>query len=193
MIYYIKGILAMKTDTGVIIEAGGIGYDIRVPVNSSVYLQNEGDEVCVFTYMAVKEDDVSLYGFSDQESLRLFKLLITVNGVGAKAGISVLSALSAKELKEAIIFEDAGLIATAQGVGKKIAQRIVLELKDKVSDINVDIAPAKTAKTESTSKTEAMEALIALGYSRNEAMDALTGIEADTSEEYIKKALRNLF
>ena len=194
MIHYIKGTLAMKLDTGIVVEAGGIGYDISVPGNSSLYLRSEGDEVICYTAMIVREDDMSLYGFADRESLELFRLLITVSGVGAKAAMAVLSALTSSQLRQAIAFEDDKAIATANGVGKKTAQRIVLELKDKVSadDVSVPEQQAVSAVSDDA-RTEAVNGLIALGYSRAEAVNALAGTEAATAEEYIKKALKNLF
>lgn len=194
MIHYIKGTLAMKLDTGIVVEAGGIGYDISVPGNSPLYLRSEGDEVICYTAMIVREDDVSLYGFADRESLELFRLLITVSGVGAKAAMAVLSALTSSQLRQAIAFEDDKAIATANGIGKKTAQRIVLELKDKVSADNVSVSEQQTAQAVSDdARTEAVNGLIALGYSRAEAVNALAGTEAATAEEYIKKALKNLF
>lgn len=194
MIHYIKGTLAIKLDTGIVVEAGGIGYDISVPGNSSLYLRGEGDEVICYTAMIVREDDVSLYGFADRESLELFRLLITVSGVGAKAAMAVLSALTSSQLRQAIAFEDDKAIATANGVGKKTAQRIVLELKDKVSADDVSVPEQQTVSAVSDdARTEAVNGLVALGYSRAEAFNALAGAEAATVEEYIKKALKNLF
>lgn len=194
MIHYIKGTLAMKLDTGIVVETGGIGYDISVPGNSSLYLRSEGDEVICYTAMIVREDDVSLYGFADRESLELFRILITVSGVGAKAAMAVLSALTSSQLRQAIAFEDDKAIATANGVGKKTAQRIVLELKDKVSadDVSVPEQQAVSAASDDV-RSEAANGLVALGYSRAEAVNALAGTEAATVEEYIKKALKNLF
>ena len=194
MIHYIKGTLAIKLDTGIVVEAGGIGYDISVPGNSSLYLRGEGDEVICYTAMIVREDDVSLYGFADRESLELFRLLITVSGVGAKAAMAVLSALTSSQLRQAIAFEDDKAIATANGVVKKTAQRIVLELKDKVSADDVSVPEQQTVSAVSDdARTEAVNGLVALGYSRAEAFNALAGAEAATVEEYIKKALKNLF
>lgn len=194
MIHYIKGILAIKLDTGIVVETGGIGYDIAVPGNSSLYLRSEGDEVVCYTAMIVREDDVSLYGFADRESLELFRLLITVSGVGAKAAMSVLSALTSSQLRQAIAFEDDKVIATANGVGKKTAQRIVLELKDRVSADNISSAQQQVSSAVSDdTRSEAVKGLVSLGYTRAEAVNALAGTEAATVEEYIKKALKNLF
>lgn len=200
MLHFIKGTLAMPIPGGVVIENGGLGYEVHVPENSSVYLSKEGDAVMVYTAFIVREDDVSIYGFSDKESLKLFRMLMTVNGVGAKAAMAILSAFSAAELQKAILFEDVAALTKANGIGKKTAQRIVLELKDKV-----DAAQAISAGAESVpsvvagrgvadGKGEAVDALIALGYSKSEAVEALSAIPENdlTVEEYIKKALKNL-
>lgn len=194
MIHYIKGTLAMKLDTGIVVETGGIGYDISVPGNSPLYLCSEGDEIICYTAMIVREDDISLYGFADRESLELFRLLITVSGVGAKAAMSVLSALTSSQLRQAIAFEDDKAIATANGVGKKTAQRIVLELKDRVSADNISAAQQQaSSEVSDDARSEAVKGLVSLGYTRAEAVNALAGTEAATAEEYIKKALKNLF
>ncbi len=193
MISYVKGILADKLETSVIIETGGIGYEIIVPANSPVYMAGEGEEVICHTYMAVREDDVSLYGFADRQTLKMFKMLLTVNGIGAKAAVSILSTLDTIRLMQAISLEDDKAISQAPGVGKKTAQRIVLELKDKVG--TPDAADVRTgdAPVSLDVKNEAVAALVSLGYARSEAIAALTGIEADSTEEYIKKALKKLF
>ncbi len=197
MVHYIRGILAAKFEGTVVLEAQGIGYEISVPLNSRVLAAGEGEELTVFTYMAVKEDDVSLYGFEDEWSLDIFKKLISVSGIGAKAGLAVLSAMPAEEIKKAIIFEDADMLTRAQGIGKKSAQRIVLELKDKLGSPGENGYPQGTAAGGifgDNEKEEALNAMIALGYSRSEAAKAMAGIkEKDlTAEEYIRIALKKL-
>lgn len=197
MLHFIKGTLAMNFAGGVVIETGGLGYEVYVPENSSIYLAKEGQQVMVYTAMIVREDDMSLYGFADRESLQLFRKLMTVNGVGAKAALSILSALPATELQKAIVFEDSVALTKANGIGKKIAQRIVLELKDKLDaaeTITGGISTSDITKAKSNEKSEAVSALIALGYSKGEAVEALAGVvENDlTVEEYIKRALKRL-
>ena len=198
MISYIKGVLTIKSESSVVVETGGIGYEIFVPTNSTIYRAVEGDEVILYTFMKVSEDDISLYGFSDKESLKLFRLLITVSGVGAKGAMAILSCGTINDLQSAIAFEDANFLTKAQGIGKKSAQRIVLELKDKVGNIQgTDVTAADISDNDGPqdAKGEALTALVALGYSRTEAQQALSGITDTglTSEEYIKKALRKLF
>ena len=201
MIGFIRGELAEKGDGYIIVDVNGVGYEIFVPANSRAYLSEEGREVMVYTAMMVKEDDVSLYGFMRKGELDAFRKLITVNGVGAKAAISILSSFTLEQIQQAIAFEDVKTITKANGIGKKTAERIVLELKDKFgaaaaqeafqeatgSDVGADVV--------SDGRSEAVSALMALGYTRGEAMSALSSVEDSdlTAEDYIKRALRNLF
>ncbi len=193
MFHYIKGNVTMKFEGGVVIETNGIGYEVFVPDNSPVYLSESRDTVLVYTAMIVREDDVSIYGFHDKEALDLFRKLMTVNGVGAKAAMAILSSMPVSEIKKAIVFDDAATLTKANGIGKKIAQRITLELKDKMGAIG-GLAEASERVVYDSGKTEAINALISLGYSRSEAVGALAGITEDdlTTEEYIKKALKGI-
>ena len=199
MLHYIKGTLAIKMASEIVVEAGGLGYEITVPANSSVYLAHEGDQVTVYTAMMVREDDVSLYGFGDKNELDTFRKLITVSGVGAKAAIAILSAMPLHEVHQAIVLEDAKSLTRANGIGKKTAERIVLELKDKFGSIETAAIPqgveVKAVSAESDARTEAVNALIALGYTKGEAVNVLATVqETDlTVEEYIKQALKRLF
>ena len=201
MIRFIRGTYAMNFDGGIIVEtSSGIGFAISVPANSPLYRYKEGDEIKVFTSMAVKEDDVSLYGFHNKECLDLFELLTTVNGIGAKAAMALLGALSPEELKRAIAFEDVKEISKANGIGKKTAERLILELKDKVGrfDNSSTLAPDSEVETEPTgadSRAEAIRGLIALGYTKAEAYHAISQVKEEnlTSGDYIKKALKYLF
>ena len=201
MIGFIRGVLAEKGSGYIIVDVNGVGYEIFVPANSHAYLSAEGSEVMVYTTMMVREDDVSLYGFMRRGELDAFKKLITVSGVGAKAAISILSSFTMEQLQQAIVFEDAKTLTKASGIGKKTAERIVLELKDKFSVEGVKADDmASSEGTELThgvqdARGEAVDALIALGYTRAEASAAMTGVKDKdlTAEEYIKQALRNLF
>lgn len=210
MIRYIKGIYAMTFENSIIVEnASGIGFEIFLPAGSPLYRYGEGEEIMVYTSMAVKEDDISLYGFHNREALELFELLITVNGIGAKAAMAILSALSPEELRRAILFEDAKEISRANGVGKKTAERVILELKEKVGklsdrigDGDIPVSPdsvmgaaAGAVEARGDNRLEAVSALMALGYSKAEAYSAISQVAEDglSSEEYIKKALKHLF
>ena len=199
MIGFIRGILAEKGNGYIIVDVNGVGYEIFVPVNSGAYMAAEGNDIMVYTAMMVREDDVSLYGFSRKGELEAFKKLITVSGVGAKAAISVLSAFTLEQLQQAIVFEDSKALTKANGIGKKTAERIVLELKDKFSaegqDSTVQLSEETAAPDGSSGRAEAVSALVALGYSRGEAAGALASVkETDLSaEEYIRQALKKLF
>jgi Holliday junction DNA helicase RuvA len=201
MIYRIRGALLSKLDGRVVIETGGIGYEISVPDNCEVYGRREEEEVTLYTAMIVKEDDVSLYGFSDRASLSLFRKLLTVGGVGAKAALSLLSAMPLPDLKKAIVFGDTAMLTRANGIGKKSAERIILELKDKL-ELYADAGVAAGARLSREAETavaddpraEAAEALIGLGYSRAEAFSAVAGVpdEGLGVAEYIKQALKRV-
>lgn len=199
MIRYIKGNLIHKEDSSAIIENNGIGYKINLPMSSKVYLKSRGDEVEVFTSMIVREDDISLYGFSNMEELKIFEQLITVNGVGSKAAMSIFSTLSAKDIQMAISMEDALPLTKASGIGKKTAQRIVLDLKDKMSHIDAttfnDNDSSDTSQSALSSsnlnKNEALLALETMGFIKGDILGVLKTIDEDLSvEEYIKRVLK---
>ena len=197
MIRFVRGIFHPGLGGEVIVEtASGMGFEIHIPSNSPLYKKMEGEEVKIFTSMIVKEDDISLYGFSDKESLELFELLITVNGVGTKAGMSIMSALPPAELKSAIAMGDAKSISKANGVGKKTAERVILELKDKVGDFDANaVSLGDVQIVTGDERSEAVAALMALGYNKNEAASAVGKVKDDNlaCEDYIKQALKNLF
>jgi len=197
MLHYIKGQITMKFVGGVVLEAGGLGYEVHLADNSSIYLIKEGEIALVYTAMIVREDDINIYGFGERDSLSLFRKLIGISGVGAKAAMSVLSAMPLAELKQAIVFEDAVSLTRANGIGKKTAQRIVLELKDKldtVGSLPVGVSSAEGILS-TDEKATAVNALTSLGYSKGEAVNALAAILDNdlTAEEYIKLALKKLF
>ncbi len=194
MFHYIKGKVSMKFEGGIVLETGGIGYEIFVPDNSAAYLTDFNQELLVYTNMIIREDDVSIYGFTDRDSLDTFKRLMTVNGVGARAALSLLSAMPLLDLKKAIVYEDALILTKAQGIGKKIAQRIVLELKDKMQPNTPDSVMGKDTKSFNDEKDEAIVGLMTLGYSRSEAAEAINMVklEKPSTEAYMKEALKGL-
>jgi Holliday junction DNA helicase RuvA len=184
----------MKYEGGIVLEtADGVGYQVFIPDNSTLYSKIGKSSVLVYTTMIVREDDISIYGFAEKQSLNMFQKLRTVNGVGAKAALSLLSVLPANEIKKAIIFDDPTPLTRASGVGKKIAQRIVLELKDKLGDMG-ELSDLAGQVVSISGKAEAIVALQGLGYSRSEAVSALAGIDDEslTTEDYIKQALRGI-
>ena len=205
MIKYIKGYYAMTLAGGIVVEtSSGIGFEINIHAGSPLYKYGEGEEITVFTAMIVKEDDISLYGFHNRESLDLFRMLITVSGIGAKGAMSIMGSMSADELRRAILFEDVKEISKANGVGKKTAERLILELKDKIGKLggtsdavagSAVISGASADAGADDARTEAIYALVSLGYSKAEAFGAVSKVldEGLTGEEYIKRALKSLF
>ncbi|MDO4481734.1 MAG: Holliday junction branch migration protein RuvA [Bacillota bacterium] len=202
MIGFIKGRIISCLEGMILIENNGIGYEINVSDTSEFdSFSGSGEEITVYTAMMVREDDISLCGFRRKADLDMFKKLLTVNGVGAKAALAVLSVMKADELSRAIVFEDTDSIVRAPGIGKKTAQRIVLELRDKVGDISgltsedrVSSGDGITAEPGADARGEALQALVALGYSRSEAAFALSkvGEEYTDVQDYIRQALAKL-
>ena len=159
MIRYIKGIYTMQFEQGIVVETGsGIGFEIFIPQGSPLYKHAEGDEVQVFTEMIVREDDMSLYGFHNRESLEFFKLLTTVNGIGPKGAMGILGSMPLDQLRQAIALGDVKAVSKAQGVGKKTAERIVIELKDKVGSPDIDISTGELIGTGSESMPDGTDA-----------------------------------
>jgi len=190
-LYYDKGAIVLET-------SAGIGFRIFVADCSPILNAREGDELEIYTYMQVKEDGMSLYGFNDLDGLRLFEMLITVNGVGPKAGLAIMSLGTPNQIKGIIAAGDSLSISKAQGVGKKTAERVILELSEKVNVLPFDgvnlgdtVAPTQVISGE---KAEALMALTTLGYTKKEAEAALSHVEDTdiTAEQYIKKALKYL-
>ena len=204
MIAYLNGILAEIEEENIVIEVNGIGYNVRIPAGMAGRLPQIGEVVKLYTYTSVREDAIGLYGFLSRDDLNMYRQLITVSGIGPKGGLSVLSAMSADELRMAVISQDAKAIAKAPGVGTKTAQRIILELKDKISLEDtammreVNQVPQDCMLTgKSQAQTEAVEALTALGYSPSEALRAVKAVLQETPdldvEALLKAALKKMF
>lgn len=200
MYAYIKGILAELNTDSIVIENQGIGYQLYVSLQALEELPAIGMEVKVYTYLHVREDAMVLFGFPDREDLKMFQMLLTVSGVGPKGALGILSALSGDDLRFAILSGDSKAIAKAPGIGAKTAQRVILELKDKVS--LEDAFETKTAHiaggnvmVNGTVKNEAIQALVALGYSSSEAMKAVSQVEISQEhkvEDVLKLALKHM-
>lgn len=200
MYSYIKGTLEEIGDGQIIVDNHGIGYQIQTPGNGMDGFLTLGETVKIYTYLHVKEDGIALFGFPTKDGLNLFRLLLKVNGIGPKGALGILSALTADDLRFAVIGGDAKAIAKAPGIGVKSAQRIILELKDKL-DFN-DILENQSEEgvtafpsAANTVKNEAVQALTALGYSSSEALMALAKTEilddADV-ESVLKAALKQM-
>ncbi len=198
MFYYLNGTVAHKEANLAVIDCGGVGYACRTTTNT-LSLLNLGEKAKLYTYLNTKEDAFDLYGFSTAEELNLFRLLIGVSGVGPKAGLAILSSNTPANLAMSIITGDERALTCAPGVGKKIAQRVILELKDKLAKGQVAAAGESYGGSGVTiipenKASEAAAALAVLGYSREEINAALRGIDLDnlTLEQIIRTALRGL-
>lgn len=199
MIRHITGRYLCYDSGAIVIQTeGGIGFRVNIPSYSPLLNARESDSIEVYTHMQVRDDGMSLYGFPDLEGLKLYEQLITVNGVGPKAGLSIMSLGTASQVKKLIGMRDAAGISKAQGVGKKTAERIILELAEKIGEFDEasisDTDNSSGQRIISGERTEAVLALTTLGYTNKEAEDAIGMVtdEGLSAEEYIKKALRFL-
>lgn len=199
MISFVKGPVAEIFEDTVVIDNGNMGMEVHVPVSVLESLPGIGVETKLYTYFQVREDAMCLYGFLNRQDLLMFKQLISVNGIGPKGALGVLSALSPEALRRAIVSGDAKAISKAPGVGTKTAQRIILDLKDKINMDDILPAPAlNQKKTEAFSDDtagEAARALTALGYSSGEAARAVRLVEITDSmtvEDVLKASLKHL-
>lgn len=197
MISFLNGTIAAKNENGVIIDVGGVGYSVNMPVSDIAKMGGIGENVKVFTHFHISENMIGLFGFLTSEQIDYFNKLIAISGIGPKAAISVLGTLSVQDLAFAIIAEDVKAISRAPGVGPKAAQRIILELKGKIdtqeavgASQSIAAAPVKSLRAD----TGAVNALIALGASPSEAQKTVMQISADgmSTEDIIKEALRRM-
>ena len=193
MISYVKGTVAYIGNDCIVVDNNGIGYNIQVSSSTASAVVME-KEVQIYTYMNVKENELSLFGFLTKEELNMFNLLISVNGVGPKSAVAMLGALSPSQLGLAIATEDIKALSVGQGIGKKIAQRIALELKDKVGadTITTGVELVQKVDVATGERAEALSALMALGFTKNEAENAIKAVFVNgmATEEIISKALK---
>ena len=204
MLAYIKGNLEIKTKGYIVIETGGIGYKIFMPASTIEQVGDIGEKVQVHTYMRVREDDISLFGFLTNEELRMFELLLSVSGIGAKGALTILSNITPSKFALAVIGNDVGILKKLPGIGPKTAQRVILELKDKLKKENQEtvteqeqgeeISALQVAIAEDEKVAEAISALQVLGYSKREIVLALDKVDMSelSVEDIIRKGLANL-
>ena len=197
MYAYIKGEIVGITEDNLVLECNNIGYNIRIPLSVAQRLPGIGETVKIYTYTSVREDAFQLFGFLSKDDLEIYKKLIAVNGIGPKGALSILSAMSADDLRFAILSGDAKAISKAPGIGNKSAERIILELRDKVplmsESASLDSFSENDTSANAEAKNEALEALTALGYSPSEALKALRQIaitEDMDSGDVLKQALK---
>lgn len=199
MLAYIKGQLEETGEDHIVVEAGHVGYEILVPTSMFAELPSRGEDIKVYTYLHVREDAMTIFGFMTRDDVDVFKKLITVNGIGPKGAMGILSTLSPYQLRVAIMTSDVKTISTAPGIGKKTAQKLILDLKDKlkIDDMTELVADEGQSRGSTavnlTSSSEAVEALVALGYSSHEALTAVKGLsQLNNVEDIIKEALKKL-
>lgn len=203
MYAYLKGTLEQIEEDRIVVEVAGIGYNVHVSATTIQSLPSIGEPVVVYTYTLVREDAFLLYGFLTRSDLEIFRKLITVGGIGPKGGLAILSLMDADTLRFAIISGDAKAIAKAPGIGNKTAERVILDLKDKISiedtlrgESAVPALAGGMDASEKGKKQEAIEALTALGYSASEAAAAVRKVKTNddtTVEAILKDALKNMF
>ena len=196
MIASLRGKLILTDPTSAVVECGGVGYKCFVTKNTLYNLPQKNEEVFLYTYLAVREDAMDLYGFREIEELEAFKLVTSVNGVGAKMGLALLSEFTASQLTLYVASGDYKALTAASGVGPKLAQRIVLELKDKVGSLQSGdtlVIKAVGNATVNSNTKEAVSALVSLGYTQSEASLAVGKLDpALSTEELIKQSLKTL-
>ncbi|MCI5954074.1 MAG: Holliday junction branch migration protein RuvA [Lachnospiraceae bacterium] len=203
MIAYVNGIVEDIAEDNVVLDVNGLGYNIKISADTASRLPGIGEPVKLYTYTCVREDAFLLYGFLTRSDLEIFKKLITVNGIGPKGGLAILSVMDGDDLRFAILSGDVKAISKAPGIGSKTAQRVILDLKDKISyddtmiekEISATVS-GNSFKADTPQKKEAIEALISLGYGQTEstkAVNAIEGIENMDSGAILKAALKKMF
>lgn len=203
MISYIRGELVSIEEEKAVVDVGGVGYGVFMPQQSLSFLPQPGNEVKLHTYLNVREDAMQLFGFLTRDDLQIFKLVIGVSGIGPKGGLNILSCMSPDELRFAIMSGDAKAISAAPGIGKKTAEKLIVELRDKV-DIEEMLEHAAhgdeagvrdAAAADGDMQAEAVQALVALGYGSAESLRAVkkTSENCATVEDILKEALKHLF
>lgn len=187
MIGFLEGKIELITDKYIIVNANGVGYKIFISLNTFKNLPEKGEKVKLYTSLYVRENIMDLYGFLNPEELGFFELLVSISGIGPKAGLGILSVASVKTLKRAIVSGESELLTKVSGVGKKMAEKVVLELKSKIEDVSI-------GEGKITHDSEAIDALVALGYKLSEAREALRKVPEEIKDigEKVKEALKIL-
>ena len=192
MIGSLRGRLAHKQPPQIILECGGVGYEIETPMSTFLELPETGSEVFLHTHLVVREDAQTLYGFSTKDEKTLFRSLLKVSGVGAKMGLAILSGMTVRDFHRCVEYEDSARLVKIPGVGKKTAERLIIDMRDRIDITSAELAVGNIAATRSDPKNEAFDALISLGYRANE-INRLLGkldIANKSAEDIIRLALR---
>ncbi|MCO4810131.1 MAG: Holliday junction branch migration protein RuvA [Gammaproteobacteria bacterium] len=192
MIGSLRGRLAAKHAPHIILECNGVGYEVETPMSTFLDLPATGAELFLHTHLLVREDAQILYGFATDDERSLFRTLLKVNRVGAKMALGVLSAMTASDFRRCVEYEDSATLSKVPGIGKKTAERLIMEMRDKVDQVGAPTLPGQTVSVEASARSEAFDALVALGYKANEVNKLLgkLDIENDSAEGIIRKALK---
>lgn len=194
MIGSLRGRLTFKQAPSVIVECGGVGYELETPMSTFLELPKLGSDIFLFTHLAVREDAQTLYGFSTSDEKTLFRALLRVSGVGAKLGLAILSAMTVDSFSRCVRHEDAALLVKIPGVGKKTAERLIIEMRDRVDRLHDKVNVDQQQVGAMDARGEAFDALIALGYKPTEAKRLLGAVEAQdlSAEDLIRRALQHV-
>jgi Holliday junction DNA helicase RuvA len=192
MIGSLRGRLAAKHAPHIILECNGVGYEVDTPMSTFLDLPATGAELFLHTHLLVREDAQILYGFATDDERSLFRTLLKVNRVGAKMALGVLSAMTASDFRRCVEYEDSATLSKVPGIGKKTAERLIMEMRDKVDLVGAPTLPGQSVSVEASARSEAFDALVALGYKANEVNKLLgkLDIENDSAEGIIRKALK---
>jgi len=190
MIAHVSGKLAEKFQNSLVIDVSGVGYEVHVS-HIDYDVAAVGEPIKLYTYHHIREQEESLFGFSQLSAKRLFELLINVQGIGPKAALAILSLAPSEQVRSALANGDAGFIQKASGIGKRSAERVILDLKDKVGPPSGDYEQSATLSAAVSGNDEALDALMALGYNLSQASEALRGVDVNLStEDRVRKALK---
>ena len=193
MIASLRGRLTLKQAPGVIIECSGVGYEVQTPMSTFLELPPTGDELFLFTHMVIREDAQTLYGFGTEEERALFRMLLKISGVGAKMGLAILSAMSVEGFRRCVEYEDSATLVKVPGIGKKTADRLIIEMRDRIDAPSAQSVTAEV-RVDAGAKSEAVDALISLGYKPREVQKLIGELDVDgkTAEDIIRLALRQV-
>lgn len=191
MIGSLRGKLTSKQAPSIIIECQGVGYEVETPMSTFLDLPSIGDDLFLVTHLLVREDAQTLYGFGTDDERSLFRTLLRISGVGAKMGLAILSAMSVSDFQRCVEYEDAATLVKIPGVGKKTAERLIIEMRDKIDKTSMETGSRKVA-VDTSPRSEAVDALIALGYKAGEVNKLIGAMDVDgqSAEDIIRQALR---
>jgi Holliday junction DNA helicase RuvA len=191
MIGSLRGTLTSKQAPLIIIECHGVGYEVETPMSTFLELPSIGDDLFLHTHLLVREDAQTLYGFNTEDERSLFRTLLRISGVGAKMGLAILSTMSVGDFQRCVEYEDAATLVKIPGVGKKTAERLIIEMRDKIDKSTIEPG-ATTVRADSSPRSEAVDALMALGYKAGEVNKLISSMDVDgqTAEDIIRQALR---